>query len=239
MTQNPKYKKKVLLKLSGEALMGEGQFAHDYTVMKQIAQDVIQTINRGVQISIVVGGGNICRGSKVSTLGLDRVAADHMGMLSTVINAIALQNIIEKMGVNTRVMSAIPIDTICEPYIMRRAVRHLEKGRVVIFAAGTGNPFFTTDTVAVLRAVEMGCDVLLKGTQTDGVYDKDPAFNDDCVRYENISYKQILKDELKVMDMTAVALAAEHTLPIYVFSIQRPGAIQEVVEEKGVYTRIT
>lgn len=230
--------KRVLLKLSGEALMGEKQFGHDYATIRGIAEDVKEVVDLGVEVCVVVGGGNICRGSDVSLLGMERATADYMGMLATVINALALQNVLESMGIYTRVLSAITMTNICEPYIRRRANRHIEKGRVVIFAAGTGNPFFTTDSAAVLRAIEMNCDLLLKGTLVDGVYNTDPAKDPSAVKYDNISYKDVLKDELRVMDMSAIALARENNLPIKVFSIKEKGNFARVLQNQGKYTKI-
>ncbi len=229
--------KRVLFKVSGEALMGQQKFGHDYLTLKGIAEDIKEVINLGMQVSVVVGGGNIYRGNDAS-LGIERAVADYMGMLATVINALALQNIMESINIDTRVVSAIHMSNICEPYIRRRAKRHLEKGRVVIFAAGTGNPFFTTDMAAVLRAIEMNCDLLLKGTQVDGVYDSDPAHNPGATKYGNITYIDILKDELKVMDMAAIALARDNNLPIKIFSIKERGNFAKVLHGKGAYTKI-
>ena len=214
---------RVLLKVSGEALMGDKQFGHDFETIKRIAGDIKEVVDLNVQVSVVVGGGNIYRGIDASSLGMERAAADYMGMLATVINALALQNILESLNVHTRVLSAIPMMSICEPYVRRRAKRHMEKGRVVIFAAGTGNPFFTTDSAAVLRAIEMNCDLLLKATQVDGVYDSDPVKNPAARKFNEISYTDVLKDNLKVMDMSAIALARENNLPIKVFSIKEQG----------------
>ena len=195
--------KRVLFKVSGEALMGKQSFGHDFETLLGIAEDVKEVINLGVQVCLVVGGGNIYRGIDASLLGMERAAADYMGMLATVINALAMQNTLEKVGIYTRVQSAIPMTTICDPFIRRRAIRHMEKGRVVIFAAGIGNPFFTTDSAAVLRAIEMNCDLLFKGTNVDGVYDSDPHKNKDAKRFAEITYIEALRDNLKVMDMAA------------------------------------
>jgi uridylate kinase len=229
---------RVLLKVSGEALMGDQAYGHHIPTISRISDDIVAVHKTGVQVCLVVGGGNIYRGSIASQAGVERASADYMGMLATVINALALQNTIEMKGVKTRVLSAVPMTTICEPYIRRRAVRHMEKGRIVIFAAGTGNPFFTTDTAAALRAIEMNCDVLCKGTQVDGVYSKDPNKYADAERYDSLSYKEVLHKDLAVMDASAVALARENKLPIIVFSIHTPGMLAQVVESKGLYTLI-
>ncbi len=228
----------VLLKVSGEALTGDSQFGHDYGTIKRIAEDIKEVVELGVKVCVVVGGGNICRGSVASSLGMERAAADYIGMLATVINALALQNIMESLDIYTRVMSAIPMMSICEPYIRRKAKRHMEKGRVVIFAGGTGNPFFTTDTVAVLRSIEMNCDLLLKATQVDGVYNSDPLKNPDAEKYHNVTYTEVLKDNLKVMDMAAIALARENQLPIKIFSIKEKGNFARVLQGNGDYTKI-
>jgi uridylate kinase len=229
---------RILLKISGESLMGKKSFGHDIDFIKSVAEEIKEVINRGFQLSIVVGGGNIYRGEQAAAFGMERATADYIGMLGTVINALAIQNILESMGVVTRVLSAIPMSTICEPYIRRKAERHIEKGRVVIFAAGSGNPFFTTDTAAVLRAVEMNCDLLLKATQVDGVYSADPQKNPDAVKYENITYQQVLENNLKVMDMSAIALARENRLPIVIFSIKNKGNLLDVLDSKGNFTKI-
>jgi uridylate kinase len=231
--------KRVLLKLSGEALMGDKGFGLDVLTLKRIAQDIKEVVSLGVEICVVVGGGNIYRGVEASTQGMERAAADYMGMLATIINALGLQNVMESEGIFTRVLSAIPMMSICEPYIRRKAVRHMEKGRVVIFAAGTGNPFFTTDSAAVLRAIEMNCDLLMKGTQVDGVYSDDPKKNPSATKFSNISYTDILKDNLNVMDMAAIALARENKLPIKVFSIREDGNIARVIKSEGNFTKIT
>lgn len=235
--KKPKYKC-VLLKVSGEALMGDKQFGLDYDTIKSIAEDIKEVHDMGLQVAVVVGGGNIFRGTQAETLGMERAAADYMGMLGTVINALALQNILEKMDVYTRVQSAIPMISICETYIRRKAKRHMQKGRVVIFAGGTGNPFFTTDFPAVLRAIEMNCDLLLKATQVDGVYSSDPHKNKDAVRYGDITYSEMLKNNLNVMDMAAIALARENQLPIKVFSIRSKGEFAKVVCGDGKYTKV-
>ena len=230
--------RRVLLKISGEALMGPKEFGLDQETVARIARDV-QSVNRmGVEICLVIGGGNIFRGVTGATQGMQRAAADYMGMLATVMNALAMQNALEQLGVHTRVQSAITMTAVCEPYIRRRALRHMEKGRVVIFAAGTGNPFFTTDTAAALRASEMGCDVLLKGTKVDGVYSADPRKIPDAQRYERLTYLEVLSRDLKVMDAAAVSLARENRIPILVFSIQQEGTFADVIAGKGRFTII-
>ena len=221
--------KKILLKLSGEALMGNDKYGINTDTLKRIAAEVKQVVDSGVQLSIVIGGGNIFRGVQGATSGMDRASADYMGMLATCINSMALQDALEKEGVQTRVMSAIKMEQISEPYIRRRAVRHLEKGRVVIFAAGTGNPYFTTDTAASLRAMEIGADVILKATKVDGVYDSDPKKNKAARRYRTISYSDPLQKELKVMDATAVALCMDNKKPIVIFDMTKPGNIARAV----------
>lgn len=230
--------KRVLLKLSGEALMGSKGFGHEHETLSRISRDVKEVLDMGIQISIVVGGGNICRGMDASLMGIERTSADYMGMLATVINAIALQNVLENSGMDTRILSAIPMTSICEPYIRRKAKRHMEKGRVVIFAAGTGNPFFTTDTAAVLRAIEMNCDLLLKATQVDGVYCSDPTKNPMAKKFDRVTYTDVLQKNLNVMDMAAIALARENDLPIKVFSIKEKGNFARVVASKGSFTKI-
>jgi uridylate kinase len=230
--------RRVLLKISGEALMGPQEYGLDQETVKRIARDV-QAVNRmGVEICLVIGGGNIFRGVTAATQGMQRAAADYMGMLATVMNALAMQNALEQLGVHTRVQSAITMTAVCEPYIRRRALRHMEKGRVVIFAAGTGNPFFTTDTAAALRASEMGCDVLLKGTKVDGVYSADPRKVPDAQRYDRLTYLEVLSRDLKVMDAAAVSLARENRIPILVFSVQQEGTFADVIAGKGRFTII-
>jgi uridylate kinase len=230
--------RRILLKISGEALMGTKEFGLDQETVARIARDV-QSVNRmGVEMCLVIGGGNIFRGITGATQGMQRAAADYMGMLATVMNALAMQNALEQLGVHTRVQSAITMTAVCEPYIRRRAMRHMEKGRVVIFAAGTGNPFFTTDTAAALRASEMGCDVLLKGTKVDGVYSADPRKMPDAQRYEQLTYLEVLSRDLKVMDAAAVSLARENRIPILVFSIQQEGTFADVIAGKGRFTII-
>ena len=237
MPQRIKYRR-VLLKLSGEALMGQNEFGLDVDTLERIASEVKTVAELGVEICLVIGGGNIFRGVEASAKGLERGTADYMGMLATVINALAVQGALERIGVHTRVQSAIPMSTVCEPYIRRRAVRHMEKGRVVIFAAGTGSPYFTTDTAAALRAVEMGCDALLKGTQVDGVYSADPRKVPDAKRYDSLSYMDVLARDLKVMDASAISLSRENNIPILVFSLHNSGAFAEVVAGKGKFTII-
>jgi uridylate kinase len=231
---------RVLLKMSGEALLGDGEFGHDRRVLRQLADDCAAVHAMGVQLSLVIGGGNIIRGSTLAAAGVERSTADYMGMLGTVINALAVQSVIEQhAGIPTRVMSAIPMSAVCEPYIRRRAVRHLEKGRIVIFAAGTGNPFFTTDTAAALRAAEMSCDAILKGTQVDGVYSADPKRDSQARRYERLTYLEVLARDLKVMDASAISLARESNIPILVFSVHAPGAFARVLRGEGAHTIIT
>lgn len=230
--------KRILFKVSGEALMGERAFGHDLQAIKKICNQIISAHKLGCEICVVVGGGNIFRGVSQAAEGMERVTADYMGMLATCINGLALQSALEKSGVDTRMLSAIPMNTVCEPYIKRRAARHLEKGRVLIFSAGTGNPFFTTDTAAVLRAVEMGCDGILKGTQVDGVYSADPKLDKTATRYDKVKYLDFIKQELRVMDQTAVTLAKDNKLPIIVFSIKEEDALKQVVQGAGKFTII-
>jgi uridylate kinase len=230
---------RVLLKISGEVLMGPGQYGVDDVTVWRIANDVKAVQQAGVQVALVIGGGNIFRGISGAAKGIERASADYMGMLATVINALALQSALEGIGVTTRVLSAIPMSAVCEPYIRRRALRHLEKGRVVIFAAGTGNPFFTTDTAAALRASEMGCDALLKGTKVDGVYSADPKKDSKAKRYEKLDYMTVLSSDLKVMDASAISLARENNIPILVFSIETAGGFAKVLAGTGKFTLIT
>ena len=228
--------KRVLLKLSGEALMGCEPFGFDTKVIDEMAAQVSQLVTEGLQLGMVIGGGNLFRGQALAKAGMNRVAGDHMGMLATVMNALAMQNALEQIDVPVRVMSALPISAVCEPYIRRRAMRHMEKGRVVIFAAGTGNPFFTTDTAAALRASEMNCDALLKGTRVDGVYDSDPEKNPDATRFDTLSYMEVLSRDLKVMDASAISLARENSIPILVFSITESGGFDAVLKHDGPFT---
>lgn len=233
----PRYRK-VLLKVSGEVLMGEGPYGIDLGTVHAVAGEVAEIVRRGVQLCLVIGGGNIFRGLAGAAKGMERASADYMGMLATVMNALAMQDALEKIGVDTRVQSAIPMQSVCEPYIRRRAQRHLEKGRVVIFAAGIGSPFFTTDTAAALRAAEMGCDALLKGTSVDGVYTADPKREPDARRYDRLSYHDVLAQNLKVMDAAAVSLMRENGIPIVVFSIRQRGGLLKVLTGEGVHTVI-
>lgn len=237
MSATPAYKR-VLLKLSGEALMGHQGYGLDLETIERICRDIQTVHDMGVQVCLVVGGGNIFRGVSVGASSIERASADYMGMLATVMNALALQSVLERRGLHTRVQSAIPMATVCEPYIRRRAIRHMEKGRIVIFAAGTGNPFFTTDTAAALRAVEMGCEALLKGTQVDGVYSADPNREPNARRFESLSYHDVLALDLRVMDTSAIALARDNTVPVVVFSIHNPGAFADVVTGAGTFTII-
>ncbi len=218
--------------------MGGGDYGLDPVTIERIAREISAVVDLGVEVSVVIGGGNIFRGVSDAAPGMERASADYMGMLATVINAIALQSVLENIGVQTRVQSAIRMDEVCEPYIRRRAMRHMEKGRVVIFAAGTGNPFFTTDTAAALRANEMGCDALLKGTQVDGVYSADPKLDPDATRYDRLTYLDVLTRDLRVMDAAAISLARENNIPILVFSIHTPGAFADVVAGVGTFTLI-
>ncbi len=231
--------KRVLLKISGEALMGSREFGLDPDIVQRIAGEVKAAVGLGVELCLVIGGGNIFRGVAGAAQGMQRASADYMGMLATVINALAMQNALEQLGVQTRVQSAIPMATVCEPYIRRRAQRHLEKGRVVIFAAGTGNPFFTTDTAAALRASEMGCQALMKGTKVDGVYSADPMKDPKAERFQQLTHLDVLSRDLKVMDAAAVSLARENRIPILVFSIHKPGGFAEVLAGKGKFTIIS
>ena len=234
----PSYRR-VMLKISGEALMGDlGYGLHPPTV-KRIAEEIKSVHDLGVEICMVIGGGNVFRGLQGAAQGMERTTADYMGMLATVMNALAMQSALEAMGVYTRVISAIPMDQICEPYIRRRAVRHLEKKRVCIFAAGTGNPYFTTDTAATLRANEMRCEAIFKGTKVDGVYDKDPKEHADARRYEKVDYDEVLAKHLAVMDASAIALARDNALPIIVFSLNEPGGFRGVLAGEGTYTIVS
>jgi uridylate kinase len=228
--------KRVLLKLSGEVLMGDQPFGLDPKVVGELAREVKAAKDSGLEICLVIGGGNIFRGMAGAAQGMDRAQADYMGMLATVMNALAMQNALEQIGVETRVQSAIQMDEVCEPVIRRRAERHLEKGRIVIFAAGVGSPYFTTDSGAALRAAEMKCDALLKGTSVDGVYDADPKKRPDAKRFETVSYDKVLADNLKVMDASAVALCRDNSIPIVVFSIRESGNLARVLAGKGVQT---
>jgi uridylate kinase len=237
VTGGPRYRR-VLLKLSGEALMGERQFGIDPAVLKQYASEIKGVHDLGVELGIVIGGGNIYRGVADSTDGIDKVTGDHMGMLATLVNALALQSALEGEGTLTRLMSAIRVDVVAEPFIRRRAVRHLEKGRVVIFGAGTGNPYFTTDTAAALRAVEIEADAIIKGTRVDGVYDSDPERNPAAFRFTELSYLDVLQKDLKVMDMTAITLCKENKLPILVFNMNTKGNFRRLILGEEVGTTV-
>ncbi|MGE0251512.1 MAG: UMP kinase [Dongiaceae bacterium] len=230
---------RVLLKLSGEVLMGKGEYGLNPETVQRIASEISEVAKLGIQVCLVVGGGNIFRGVSGAAMGMERASADFMGMLATVINALALQNSLEQMGTPTRVQSAIHMPSVCEPYIRRRAIRHMEKGRVVIFAAGTGNPFFTTDTAAALRASEIGVDVIMKGTKVDGVYSADPKKDKNARRYDRLNYLEVLSKDLKVMDASAISLARESKIPIAVFSVETPGAFVQVAQGKGTFTLVT
>ena len=237
MTAEVKYKR-ILLKISGEVLMGDQGFGIDMKTVQAVAEEVADVARRGVELCLVIGGGNIFRGLSKAAVGMERSSADYMGMLATVMNALAMQNALEKQGIDTRVQSAIQMNSVCEPFIRRRAIRHLEKGRVVIFAAGTGAPYFTTDTAAALRAAEMNCDALFKGTSVDGVYTADPKKDPSAVRYDNLNYLEVLSRDLRVMDASAVSLMRENAIPIVVFSIRTPGALNQVIHGEGTYTVI-
>jgi uridylate kinase len=230
--------KRILLKLSGESLMGDKDYGIDPEVLQRYSDEIKSVKDLGVQIGIVIGGGNIYRGVSNSSSNIDKVTGDHMGMLATLINALALQSALENRGMYTRLISAIRMEVIAEPFIRRRAVRHLEKGRIVIFGAGTGNPYFTTDTAAALRAVEIEADVIIKGTRVDGVYDSDPEHNPDAFRFQEISYLDVLKRDLKVMDMTAITLCRENKLPILVFNMNTPGNLTKLILGEAVGTKV-
>lgn len=230
--------KRLLLKLSGEALMGDQQYGINGQRLKEYAAEIKRVVELGLELAIVIGGGNIFRGLKGASEGMDRTQADHMGMLATVINGLALQSALEEAGVKTRLQSAIEMDKVAEPFIRRRAIRHLEKGRVVIFGGGTGNPYFTTDTAATLRAIEIDAEVILKGTRVDGIYSSDPEKNADATKYETISFKEVYEKGLNVMDMTAFTLSQENKLPIIVFDMNKPGNLQKVVAGENVGTLV-
>lgn len=234
----PTYKR-ILLKISGEVLMGEQGFGIDMNTVKAVAEEVAEVAGMGVELCLVIGGGNIFRGLSKAAVGMERSSADYMGMLATVMNALAMQNALEKLGVSTRVQSAIQMNAVCEPFVHRRAQRHLEKGRVVIFAAGLGAPYFTTDTAAALRAAEMRCDALFKGTSVDGVYTADPKKDAAATRYETLDYMEVLSKDLRVMDASAVSLMRENGIPIVVFSIREPGGLRKVITGQGVHTVIS
>jgi uridylate kinase len=239
MSDNPVQYRRVLLKLSGEALMGDLDYGIEPKVIQRIAAEIATAKNTGIEIAIVIGGGNIFRGAGLARAGMDRVTGDYMGMLATVMNALAIQDALESLDVYARVMSALQINEVCEDYIRRRAVRHLEKGRVVILAAGTGNPFFTTDTAASLRAIEIGADVLLKATKVDGVYDADPVSNPDAKRFETVSYDQVLSDKLLVMDATAIVMCRDNNLPLRIFDLTRENALVQAMSGDEIGTIVT
>ena len=230
---------RVMIKLSGEALLGNKEFGIDSEIVDKITSDIVNLSKTNTEICIVVGGGNIFRGVAGASQGIERGTADSMGMLATVINAMAIQNSIERQNVNSRVLSAVPMQTVCEPFIRRRAIRHLEKGRIVIFAGGTGNPYFTTDTAAALRAAEMNCSVLMKGTKVDGVYDSDPIKSKNAKKYDKITYSKVLTDNLQIMDASAISLARDNNIPIIVFSINRKNALSSIIDGKGINTLIS
>jgi len=236
-TNQPKYKR-ILLKLSGEALMGNAEFGIDPEVIVRFAKEIATLSAQGVELGVVIGGGNIFRGAGLAASGMERVSADHMGMLATVMNALALQDALEQQGAFCRVMSAIQINEVCEDYLRRRAIRHLEKGRVVIFAAGTGNPFFTTDSAASLRAVEIGAELMLKATQVDGVYDSDPKANPDAVRYTELSYDEVIDKRLGVMDTTAVVMCQEQKMPLRIFDVHNEGNLTKIVYGEEIGTLV-
>jgi len=233
----PKFKR-ILFKVSGESLMGDKKFGHSAEAINKISMEIAKIYKKGIEICLVVGGGNIFRGVSVSTEIMDRTSADYMGMLATIMNGIALQSSLEKHGMPTRMMSAISINKVCEPYIRRRAIRHLEKKRVIIFVAGTGNPFFTTDTASILRASEMDCEVMLKGTQVDGVYSKDPKKFSDAIRYDEISFDDAIRQDLRVVDPTALTLARDNNMPIIIFKISEKDSLLKAIERKGKFTTI-
>ena len=230
---------RILVKLTGEALLGQGDYGVDPLVLKRIAGELHEIVQMQVQLAVVIGGGNIFRGAGLARAGMDRVAADHMGMLATVMNALAMQDGLESLGMQSRVMSAIRINEVCEDYIRRRAMRHLEKGRVAIFAAGTGNPFFTTDTAAALRAIEINADVLLKATKVNGVFSDDPLRNPQALRYAQLTYDKVLTDRLNVMDATAIVMCRDNRLPLRVFNLNNPGDLTRIVRGEDVGTAVT
>ena len=239
ISQKDNFFSRVMIKLSGEALLGSKEFGIDSDVVDKIALDVVNVAKNNIEVCIVVGGGNIFRGVAGASQGIERGTADSMGMLATVINALAIQNSIEKHNIPSRVLSAVPMQTVCEPFIRRKAIRHLEKGRIVIFAGGTGNPYFTTDTAAALRAAEMNCTVLMKGTKVDGVYTSDPVKDKNAERYENITYSRVLSDNLGIMDASAISLARDNSIPIIVFSIHAKNALVSIINGEGKKTVIS
>ena len=239
MTQTKGRYSRILVKLSGEALLGNSDYGIDPAVLKRIAGELQDIAQMNVQVAVVLGGGNIFRGAGLARAGMDRVAADHMGMLATVMNSLALQDALESLGMHARVMSAIRINEVCEDYIRRRAVRHLEKGRIAVFAAGTGNPFFTTDTAAALRAIEINADVLLKATKVNGIYSDDPVRNPQAVRYPRLTFDKVLSDKLNVMDATAIVMCRDNRLPLRVFNLNNPGDLTRIVRGEDVGTSVT
>jgi uridylate kinase len=238
MTENPLPFKRILLKLSGEALLGQENYGIDPAVLSRMAEELREVVGLGIQVGVVIGGGNIFRGQGLARAGMDRVTGDHMGMLATLINSLAMQDALERLDVMARVMSGLQINEVCEDYIRRRAVRHLEKGRVTIFGAGMGNPFFTTDTAASLRAIEIGADILLKATRVDGVYSADPEKDPNAVRYDSLTFDKVLDDRLNVMDTTAVVMCRDNSLPIRVFDLHVPGNLVRLLEGENVGTLI-
>ncbi len=238
MSTAPGYRR-ILVKLSGEALLGEADYGIDPAMLRRVANELIEVVNLGIQVSVVIGGGNIFRGAGLARAGMDRVTADQMGMLATVMNSLAMQDALESLGQTTRVMSAIRINEVCEDYIRRRAVRHLEKGRVVIFAAGTGNPFFTTDSAASLRAVEIGADLLIKATKVNGVYSDDPVRNPSATRYARLTFDRVLDDRLNVMDATAIVMCRDDTLPLRVFNLGNVGDLPRMIRGEDIGTLVT
>ncbi|MGY6517947.1 MAG: UMP kinase [Lysobacteraceae bacterium] len=237
-TPAPKYRR-ILLKLSGEALLGDADYGIDPEMIKRIAREVLAASEAGVEVGLVIGGGNIFRGAGLQAAGMDRVTGDHMGMLATVMNALAMQDALEKLGAYARVMSALKINEVCEDFIRRRALRHLEKGRIVIFAAGTGNPFFTTDSAAALRAVEIGADLLLKATKVDGVYNADPKKQPDAIRYDQLTYDEVILRDLKVMDTAAFALCRDYRIPLRIYNIEQEGALMRILQGEELGTLVS
>jgi uridylate kinase len=237
-TKTPRYRR-ILVKLSGEALLGQADYGVDPDVLKRIASEIIDVLSRGTEVAVVIGGGNIFRGAGLARAGMDRVTADHMGMLATVMNGLAMQDAIESLGAHARVMSALRINEVCEDYIRRRAIRHLEKGRVVVFAAGTGNPFFTTDTAASLRAIEIGAEVLLKATKVNGIYTDDPLKNPSAKRYDRLTFDQVLTDRLNVMDATSIVMCRDNNLPLQVFNLHNAGDLLRIVDGEDVGTVVS
>ena len=238
MSASPKYKR-ILLKLSGEALLGDADYGIDPKVLTRLARETIEVQRTGVEVGVVIGGGNIFRGEGLAAAGMDRVTGDHMGMLATVMNSLALQDALEKLGANARVMSAIKINQVCEDFIRRRAIRHLEKGRIAIFAAGTGNPFFTTDSAAALRAIEIGADLLLKATKVDGVYSADPKKDSNAKRFEKLSYDQVIERKLAVMDTAAIALCRDHGIPLRIYDMSRAGDLMRIIQGAQIGTLVS